>query len=78
MLLGDEDSAKMRDVAEKVDRLMVLHMPQSHEARMAAMALLATNEDDIVSAIAGAGWSCKCNKCKSAIFVTSYCFKLEK
>ena len=52
VLLADEDAANMRAVAEKADRLMILHKPQSHEVGVAAVAPL-SDEDEAVAAVTG-------------------------
>jgi hypothetical protein len=65
VLLADEDAANMRAVAEKADRLMVLHKPQSHEVGVAAVASL-SDEEEAVAAVAGGNRRCAAHKKKKA------------
>ena len=50
VLLAEEDAADMRALAEKADRFMALHAPQSHDSSVAAMAASPDSEDDTVAA----------------------------
>jgi hypothetical protein len=54
VLLSEDDPANMRAVAEKADRLIAMHVPQSHDT-CAVVAAEDTYEDaDVVAALQGA------------------------
>jgi hypothetical protein len=54
VLLSQDDPADMRAIAEKADRLMTMHMPQSHESCAAVAAEDITDDADVVAALQGA------------------------
>jgi hypothetical protein len=54
VLLSEDDPANMRAIAEKADRLIAMHVPQSHDT-CAAVATADSSEDaEVVAALQGA------------------------
>jgi hypothetical protein len=58
VLLSEDDPANMRAIAEKADRLIAMHMPQSHDTCVAVAAEETYEDADVVAALQGAR-SCK-------------------
>jgi hypothetical protein len=58
VLLSEDDPANMRAIAEKVDRLIAMHMPQSLDTCAAVTAEDSFEDADVVAALQGAR-SCK-------------------
>jgi hypothetical protein len=53
VLLSEDDPADMRAIAEKADRLIAMHVPQSHDACAAVAAEVPSEEPDMVAALQG-------------------------
>jgi hypothetical protein len=58
VLLSEDDPADMQAIAEKADRLIAMHVPQSHDACAAASADISPEEADVVATMEGTR-SCK-------------------
>jgi hypothetical protein len=58
VLLSEDDPANMRAIAEKADRLIAMHVPQSHDTCAAVAAEDSFDEAGVVAALQGA-WSRK-------------------
>jgi hypothetical protein len=54
VLLSEDDPANMRAIAEKADRLIAMHVPQSHDACAAVAADDSSEDADVVAALQGA------------------------
>jgi hypothetical protein len=54
VLLSEDDPADMRAIAEKADRLIAMHVPQSHDACAAVAAEDPADDSDVVAALQGA------------------------
>ncbi len=57
-VLSEDDPANMRAIAEKADRLIAMHVPQSHDTCAAVAAEDSFDEAGVVAALQGAR-SCK-------------------
>jgi hypothetical protein len=54
VLLSEDDPADMRAIAEKADRLIAIHVPQSHDSCAAVAAVDVADDSDVVAALQGA------------------------
>jgi hypothetical protein len=63
VLLSEDDPADMRAMAKKANRLIAMHVPQSHDACAAVTAEAPSEEVDMVATLQG-GWSRKGNSSK--------------
>jgi hypothetical protein len=54
VLLSEDDPANMRAIAEKADRLIAMHVPQSHDACAAVAAADSSEDAEVVAALQGA------------------------
>jgi hypothetical protein len=54
VLLSEDDPANMRAIAEKADRLIAMHVPQSHDACAAVAADDSSEDAEVVAALQGA------------------------
>jgi hypothetical protein len=54
VLLSEDDPANMRAIAEKADRLIAMHVPQSHDTCAAVAAEDSSEDADVVAALQGA------------------------
>ncbi len=54
VLLSEDDPADMRAIAEKADRLIAMHVPQSHNSCAAVPAEDPADDSDVVAALQGA------------------------
>jgi hypothetical protein len=54
VLLSEDDPANMRAIAEKVDQLIAMHLPQSHDTCAAVAAEDSYEEADVVAVLQGA------------------------
>jgi hypothetical protein len=54
VLLSEDDPADMRAITEKADRLIAMHVPQSHDSCAAVAAEDSADDSDVVAALQGA------------------------
>jgi hypothetical protein len=54
VLLSEDDPVDMRAIAEKADRLIAMHVPQSHDSCAAVAAEDIAEDSDVVAALQGA------------------------
>ncbi len=54
VLLSEDDPANMRAIAEKADRLIAMHVPQSHDTCAAVAAADSSEDAEVVAALQGA------------------------
>jgi hypothetical protein len=54
VLLSEDDPADMRAIAEKADRLITMHVPQSHDSCATVAAEDVADDSDVVAALQGA------------------------
>jgi hypothetical protein len=54
VLLSEDDPANMRAIAEKADRLIAMHVPQSHDSCVAVAADNVYEDPEVVAALQGA------------------------
>jgi hypothetical protein len=54
VLLSEDDPANMRAIAEKADRLIAMHVPQSHDACAAVAAADSSEDAEVVATLQGA------------------------